>query len=90
MADESLGAEGNLHTTKDPASTETELRARTAENGKEPEMSMRTGMAGSETEVTLLSYGGNRAMHTGVEKVTNNDESLLASPVLPAYDLNHG
>ncbi len=33
----------------------------------------------------LPSDRENRAMHMGVEKVTNTDQSLLASPVLPAY-----
>ncbi len=63
-AAESLGAEGNLHTAKDPASAETELRAGTAENEKELETSKQTGMARSEMEVTLLSDKGNGAMHT--------------------------
>ncbi len=87
-AGESLRAEGNLHGAKDPTSAETELSAKTAKNGKEPETSVQMGMAGSETEVMLPSNGENGAMHTGVEKVTNNNQSLLASPVLPAYDLS--
>ncbi len=88
-AEESLGVEGNLQMAKDPASAETELHARTAENEKELEMSIRTGTAGSETGVTLLRDEGNGATHTGAEKVTNNDASLLVSPVLPAYDLSN-
>ncbi len=55
MAAESLGAEGNLHEAKDPAPAGAELSARTAENEKEPETSVRTGMAGSKTEVMLPS-----------------------------------
>ncbi len=75
-AKESLGAEGNLQMAKDPASAETELCTRTAENEKEPETSVWTGMAGSETEVMLPSDEGNGATHTEVEKVTNNNASL--------------
>ncbi len=87
-AEKSLGAEGNLQTVKDPASTEAELRAGTAENETEPEMSAQTGMAGSGADVMLPSDEGNGATCTEAEKVTNNDKSLLASPVWPAYDSN--
>ncbi len=47
---------------------------------------MQTGTAGSETEVTLPSRAENEATHMGAGKVTNNDQSLLASPVWPMYD----
>ncbi len=90
LADESLGAGGNLQMAKDPTSAGTKLRAGTAENEKEPETSVQTGMAGSGTGVMLPSNGGNGAMHMEAEEVTNNDASLLASQVLPAYDPNHG
>ncbi len=85
-ADKSLGAEGNLQTAKDPASTEAELRAGTAENETEPEMSVQTGTAGSGADATLPNDGGNGATHTEAEKVTNNNKSLLASPVWSAYN----
>ncbi len=88
-AKESLGAAGNLQMAKDPASAETELRAGTAENEKELEMNERMGSAGSITGVMLLSDEGNGVMHTEAEKVTNNDASLLVSPVLPAHDPSH-
>ncbi len=75
-----------MQTAKDPASAETELHAGTAENEKEPGTSVRMGMAGSITGVMLPSDEGNGATYTEAEKVTNNDASLLVSPVLPAYD----
>ncbi len=84
-----LGAEGNLHTAKDPTSAVAELCAGTAENEKELETSEQMGMAGSEMEVMLPSDEGNGVMHTEVEKVANSDTLLLVSPVLPAYDLSH-
>ncbi len=82
-ANESLRAEGNLQEAKDPASAEAELSAGTAKNEKEPGMGVQTGLAGSKTEVMLPSGGENGAMHMGAEKVTNTDQSLLASPVWP-------
>ncbi len=88
-AAESLGAKGNLHMAKDPASAETQLCAGTAENEKELEMSERMGTAGSETEVMLPSDKGNGATHTEAEKVTDNDGSLLVSPVLPVHNPSH-
>ncbi len=86
MADESLRAEGNLHTAKDPAPAATELSAGIAENEKEPETSMQAGMAGSGAGVMLPSNQENGAMHMRTEKVTNNNELLSVSPFLPAYD----
>ncbi len=87
-AEKSLGAEGNLHSAKDPVSAESELRAGVAANEVEPETSMQTGAAGSETDVMLPSDGRNGAMHTGMERVANNDALLLDSPVWPMYDPN--
>ncbi len=85
-AEKSLGAEGNSQTAKDPASAEAELCAGTAENEMEPGTSVQAGMARSGADVMLPSDKGNGATRTGVEKVTNNDKSLLASPVWPVYD----
>ncbi len=86
VAAESLRVEGNLQEAKDPASAEAELSARAAENEKELGTGVQMGMARSETEVMLPSGGENGVTHTGAEKVTNNDQSLLASPVWPTYD----
>ncbi len=89
-AAESLGAEGDLHTAKDPASTETELRAGTAENEEELETSERTGMARSKTEVMLPSDGKDGATSAGMEGAANNDASLLNSPVFQQYSFGRG
>ncbi len=83
MAEKSLEAEGNLHSAKDPTPTETKLYAGVAANEVEPETSMQMGMAGSGTDVRLPSDGRN-----GTDGAINNEASLLASPVWPAYGLN--
>ncbi len=82
---ESLRVEGNLHEAKDPVSAKAKLSTRTAKNEKELGMGVQMGMAGSETEVMLPSDRENGATHMGAENLTNTDQSLLASPVLPAY-----
>ncbi len=87
---ESLRVEDNLQEAKDPASAEAELSARTAENEKDPGMGVQMGIARSRTGVMLLSNGENGAMHTGPEEVANNDQSLLVSPVWPAYNRHCG
>ncbi len=88
MADESLRAEGNLHMAKDPMPEATELSDGIAENEKEPETSMQAGMARCRAEVMLPSNRENGVTHTEAEKVTNNNELLSVSPVLPAYNLS--
>ncbi len=83
VAAESLRAEDNLQEAKDPVSAEAELSAGTAAVNRELGMGVQMGMTRSGAEVMLPSDGENVATHMGAEKVTNNDQSLLASPVWP-------
>ncbi len=85
-AEKSLEAEGNLHSAKDLASTETEPCAGTAENEVELETDVQTGVARSGTDVMLPSDGQNEAMHPGVKRAANNDALLLDSPVWSPFD----
>ncbi len=86
VAAESLRAEENLQEAKNPTSAGAELSAGTAIVDRELGTGVQTGMAGSGTGVMLPSDGENGAMHTEVEKVANNDQLLLVSPVWSVYD----
>ncbi len=77
-----MRAEGQLLEANDPASAVAALSAGTAEIEKTQEMDVQPGMTESGAAASLSSDGENGMVHTGMEKMTESDQTPSVSPVL--------